>query len=94
MNRIRKKDLCAGCGQETLFIKCLNGKTIQTEAEAVYVRHDPGGEFFITDEGILVWGEIIGDAYDRMDDPDSEISRCYEPHRGKCPNGGRKRRRR
>ena len=48
---------------------------------------------FFKDTGEPIWGEPAGDAFDQFDDPDSEpFYRAYVPHKGKCPNGGRKRR--
>ena len=94
MNRIRGEDICHGCGKSVLFMKTMTGKTITVDPDPVYVRLDPGGEVFFTEEGIPEWGEELGEAFDTFDDPDSELAtaKCYIPHKGKCPGGGRKRR--
>ena len=93
MSRIRKKEPCRGCGEMVLFIKTVTGKTITVNPEPLIVRHDPSADVFFTEDGIPVWGEVIGDAYDQFDDPDSEAKyRAYAPHKGHCPGGGRKRR--
>ena len=89
MSGIRKKDICRGCGIEVVFIKCVNGKTITAETEPVWIRPDIHGDAFVTEDGRFFWGVITGDAYD---DPGGGPLQCYEPHKGKCPGGGRKRR--
>lgn len=90
MNRIRKEDVCHGCGKTVLFIKCVNGKTITADPEPVWIRPDIQGDAFITEEGKLFWGCIAGDAYDT---PGGGLLECYALHKGRCPGGGRKRRR-
>ena len=92
MDMIRKIDECHGCGEMVLFIKCMDRKTHTADPEPVWIRQTDGGKTFITRDGRFVFGEIAGDAYDE-EDPDANLIRCYEPHKGKCPNGGRKRRR-
>ena len=89
MNRIRKTDKCHGCGEIVVFIKCTNNKTVTADAEPVYIRQDQNGEMHVTEDGRFIWGFQVGDAFD---DPDTNLIRCYEPHKQKCPGGGRKRR--
>lgn len=92
MSGIRREDLCHGCGRPVVFIKCTDRKTHTAEPEPVWIRLDARGNTFITKDGRFVFGERIGDAYDD-DDPDSNLIEAYEPHKGRCPMGGRKRRR-
>lgn len=92
MNGFRKLEPCHGCGEMVAFIKCTDRRTHTVDPEPVYIRQDAHGKSFITREGGFVFGEIVGDAYDD-DDPDTNLIQCFEPHKGKCPNGGRKRRR-
>ncbi len=89
MNRIRKTDFCPGCGKEVLYIKGVNGKTVTAETEPVWIRPDIHGDAFITEDGRYFWGVITGDAYDA---PGGGLLECYDLHKGKCPGGGRKRR--
>ena len=90
MNRIRKEAPCPGCGKTVLYIKCVNRRTVIADPEPVSIRPDIHGEEFITEDGRLFWGEIAGDAYDQ---PGGGLLECYVMHKGHCPGGGRKRRR-
>ena len=92
MDMIRKIEKCHGCGEMVLFIKCVDGKTHTADPEPVWIRLDADGDSFITKDGRIAFGEIVGDAYDD-EDPDCNLIECYVPHKGHCPNGGRKRRR-
>lgn len=91
MDRIRKIEPCHGCGEMVLFIKCCDRHTYTADPLPVYIRQDARGQSFITKDGRFVWGFEVGEA---EDDPDSKLIECYVPHKGHCPNGGRKRRRR
>jgi hypothetical protein len=81
--------LCRGCGLHVRIIKT-GGlyNTVMVEADPVRVIQQTGGEAFITGDGRTIFGFQAGDA---DDDPDSGI-KAYIPHKGRCPNGGRKRR--
>ena len=85
---IKKRGACPGCGEVILWIKCTDRRTYQAEDEPVYIRECSGGETFITALGQFVYGEMVGDAYDS-----GPVTVCHVPHKGKCPQGGRKRRR-
>lgn len=93
MSRIIGLRECPGCGELVLVIKTNEGKKMAFDPEPKLIREDPTGEVFFTVEGKPVWGEPAGDAFEQFDDPDSEpFYRAYVPHKGLCPNGGRKRR--
>ena len=91
MNRIKKTEPCHGCGETVLLIKCTNGKTYTVDPEPVWIRKKTGGDSYISIEGDLVFGDAVGDAYD-ITQPGEQIMEAYTPHKGHCPNGGRKRR--
>ena len=91
MNRIKKEAPCPGCGKNVLYIKCVTGRTVTVDTEPVWIRLDIHGDVFIAEDGRQFWGEIVGDAYDT---PGGGLIECYRPHKGRCPCGGRKRRRR
>ena len=102
MTGIKKVEPCHGCGEMVTYIKCKNRHTVTVDTEPVHIRLTKKTEIiwgeeirpreFITIDGGIVYGVIVGDAYDD-DDPDTNLIQCFEPHKWKCPNGGRKRRR-
>ena len=93
MSRIIGLQECPGCGELVLVIKTNEGKKMPFDPEPKLIREDSSGECYFTIEGKQVWGEPVGDAFEQYDDPDSEpLYRGYVPQKGKCPNGGRKRR--
>jgi hypothetical protein len=93
MSRIIGLRECQGCGELVLVIKTNEGKKMAFDPEPLLIREDPSGDVFFKDTGEPIWGEPAGDAFDQFDDPDSEpLYRAYVPHKGLCPNGGRKRR--
>ena len=93
MSRIIGLQECPGCGELVLVIKTNEGKKMPFDPEPKLIREDSSGECYFTIEGRPVWGEPVGDAIEQYDDPDSEpLYRGDVPHKGKCPNGGRKRR--
>lgn len=78
---------CRGCGAEILIIKTGGFyKTVQVDAEPVWIRQQSGGDVFITADGRTVFGVIAGDA---DDDPDANFIAVFVPHKGHCPNNGR-----
>ena len=82
---------CRGCGAEILIIKTGGFyKTVQVDAEPVWIRQQSGGDSFITADGRTVFGVIAGDA---DDDPDSNLVKAYESHFATCPDANRFRRR-
>ena len=79
---------CRGCGVEVFPIDTGTVfKKILVEAEPVWIRPETGGEMFVTIDGRTVHGVQAGDA---DDDPDTNFLAVYIPHKGRCPNNGRK----
>ena len=90
MNRIRKEAPCPGCGKTVKYIRNVNSRrTVTVEPDPVWIRPDIRGEVFITADGRPFWGFMVGEAYDT---PGGGLLECYEPHKIRCPVGGRKRR--
>lgn len=79
---------CRGCGAEILIIKTgtCYGRMI-VDAEPVWIKQETGGKSFITADGRILFGRQAGDA---DDDPDTNFIEAYIPHKGHCPNNGKK----
>lgn len=86
----QEDEQCRYCGAPIRRIKARNRKTVPVDAEEIWIRLDPRGETYLTEDGTFVWGAPAGDA---DDDPDSNLIRAFEPHKGQCPGGGGGRRR-
>lgn len=80
---------CKGCGADILTIKTGYGR-IDVDVEPIWVVPG-GGDAFYTLDGGIIFGEPAGDG---NDDPDTNFVFVYTPHRGHCPNGGKKPRKR
>ena len=65
--------------------------SVTVETEPVWIRQQSGGGSFYTADGRIVFGTEAGDA---DDDPDTNFLYVFVPHRGRCPNNGRKPRQR
>ena len=78
---------CRGCGAEVIWVKTILGKRMPIDAEPVWVQLGAGANTFILDDGRIVTGRRIGDAYDD-DDPDSNLIEAHESHFATCPVGG------
>ena len=79
---------CRGCNAEILVVKTggFYGN-VQAEADPTWIRQETGGNIFFTADGRAVFGYEVGDA---EDDPDTNLLAVYIPHKGRCPNNGRK----
>lgn len=78
---------CRGCGAEVIWIRAkATGKKAPVDAEPVWVLLCSGGDTFFREDGSIVFGKKVGDAWD--DDPDANVIECYESHFSTCPVGG------
>ena len=78
---------CRGCGSEVIWVKTIvNRKKMPIDAEPVWVLPDSSGKTFIREDGTMVTGRKIGDAWD--DDPDANVIEAHESHFATCPVGG------
>ena len=94
MNKIgiKRAGFCPGCGEEILVIKTGTlVKSVMVEAETVWIRQETNGDEFVTADGRILFGREAGDA---DDDPDANLMPAHIPHKGRCPNRGRARRKR
>ena len=78
---------CRGCGAEVVWIRTKGQRRkMPVNAETVSVLPFPGGNSFVQDDGSIIFGRRIGDAWD--DDPDANVIEAYESHFATCPVGG------
>ena len=85
---------CRGCNREVIWVKTVtNRRKMPIDAEPVWVKPEAGGNTFILEDGRIVIGRKIGDAYDDKD-PDANLIEAHESHFATCPVGGQFRNRR
>ena len=78
---------CSGCGAEVMWVRMTGTRRkMPVDAEPVWVLQESGGNTFVREDGSIVFGRRIGDAWD--DDPDANVIECYESHFATCPVGG------
>jgi hypothetical protein len=78
---------CLGCGAEVIWVKTITGrKKMPLDAEPVWVLPMSGGDTFVREDGSIIFGRKIGDAWD--DDPDVNAIEAHESHFATCPVGG------
>ncbi len=78
---------CPACGQPVDLIMILGGTRLLINPVPVFIRRcwDGTGQTYVLGNGKYAFGkETTAD--------DSEGVRAYIPHRGVCPEGGRRRR--
>ena len=78
---------CRGCGAEVRWIRMTGSRRkMPVDAEPVWILPEAGGDTFVREDGTIIFGRRIGDAWD--DDPDANVIECYESHFATCPVGG------
>ena len=78
---------CRGCGAEVIWIRTKTyRRKMPCDAEPVWILPCPGGNSFVQEDGTIIMGRKIGDAWD--DDPDANVIEAYESHFATCPVGG------
>ena len=74
---------CRGCGAEINWIKMYGTKkSMPVNPEPVRVLYGEGKEKFVRQDGVIIQGRKIGDAFD---DQNAQIYEAYESHFATCP---------
>lgn len=84
---MKKSSICRGCGAEVIWIRTVSGSRMPVDAEPVWVKIEAGGYTFVKQDGSIVFGRKVGDAYEE-EDPDTNMIEAHESHFATCPVGG------